>query len=472
MVVGQFKNFVNKFHENRRGAGALIFVLVFGTVSTVIIIVGVANYALAEHRASIIKHNRDAAFHIAEAGINYYRWHLAHSPEDFRDGEEYEGPYVHEYRDKDGNVIGIFSLEITPPSPGGTVAIVRSTGWKLSQPSSTRTIQIRVGYPALTDYVFVEDVNMSFSYTTEVHGKVHSNGGIEFNGTTDALVESAKETYYNDSYGFWKPGIWGGGGPVELWNFPVPENNFDSISADLSALSDLAEDGGIYLNSSGVSGYHIVFLANGTFDLYKVTGLLCYYGEPYQKGWRWYWDVLCYDISSETFLNNYNIPENGAIFANDHVWVDGVVDGRVTLGAGRFPANQSHYKSIYISNNLTYETKNSDDVLGLIAQGDVIVPLVVPDDMEIDAAALSQFGKIKRPYYYEGYGTAIRNSLLFYGSQISRLGGGWKYTSGGSVIGGFINTNHTYDGNLRYLPPPGFPVGDTYELISWEEIIE
>ena len=26
---------------------------------------------------------QEAALHIAEAGVNYYRWHLAHDPDDF-----------------------------------------------------------------------------------------------------------------------------------------------------------------------------------------------------------------------------------------------------------------------------------------------------------------------------------------------------------------------------------------------------
>jgi len=41
---------------------------------------------------------------------------------------------------------------------------------------------------------------------------------------------------------------------------------------------------------------------------------------------------------------------------------------------------------------------------------------------------------------------------------------------GNPVYSGFVNTNYIYDGNLRYLPPPGFPVEPTYEIISWEEV--
>jgi len=293
MITSLFKEFVSKLKNNTQGV-----------------------------QVSLRKHNRDTAFYIAEAGINYYRWHLAHAQGDYQDGQNYPGPYVHEYKDKDGTVVGIFSLEIDPPPAGGTVVVIRSTGWVLSQPASARTIQVRFGYPGLTDYVFVEDVVMRFSQTTEVHGKVHSNIGIEFNGTTDSFVESATSTYYDTSYSQWKPGVWGTGGPAEFFNFPVASKNFDSISADLKDLEELADTAdGDYLGSSGDDGFHIKFLADGTYNLYTVTRLWCYNGDPYEQGHRWYWSALCFDIRNETLTGNYPIPANGAIFAEDNIWV-------------------------------------------------------------------------------------------------------------------------------------------------------
>lgn len=74
-------------------------------------------------------------------------------------------------------------------------------------------------------------------------------------------------------------------------------------------------------------------------------------------------------------------------------------------------------------------------------------------------------------YNYSGQSLALKNSLTFFGSQISYRGGGWKYvTAQGVVVAGYVYTNHVYDGNLKYYPPPGFPTGSTYELISWEEV--
>jgi len=455
--------------NDRRGTGVLMFIMVFGSIATVIIVSGISSYALFEHRASTRKHDRDLALHIAEAGANYYRWHLAHAPEDYTDGTGVTpGPYVHDYTDKDGNVIGQYSLEIDEPLPGSTVVTVRSTGWTAWNPSVQRTIQIRIGFPSLADYATLSKASMNFSFTTEVHGQVHSNGGIRFDGTTDSWVTSAKETYTYENQTH--DGVWGGGGPKSFWKFPVPEVDFDAISADLADLRDDADENGIHLNSSGEEGWHIVFDGD-SFDLYKVMTKDCYYGEGRwrNRGWSgWYWDgnIYCYDIGTEEYVSTNDIPTNGALFVEDNVWVDGTLDGRVTIAVGRFPV-QEPYEDIIISGNVLYTEKGSGDVLGLITQGDVLVPYEVPETMEINAAALAQYGKVYRPYYYED----MKTSLTFFGSQISYDGGGWKYVNGwGNVISGFEDTFHVYDGNLKYSPPPGFPVEPTYELISWEEL--
>ena len=127
------------FYHDSRG-NILLFAMIFGTISMTIIIVGVAGYAISENKASLKKHNREMAFQIADAGVNYYRWHLAHDNFDYYDGNgtSTPGPYVHDYKDKDGNIIGHFSLDITPPPVGSSIVTVQSTGWLDIQPGSQK----------------------------------------------------------------------------------------------------------------------------------------------------------------------------------------------------------------------------------------------------------------------------------------------------------------------------------------------
>ena len=118
----------------------LFFVLVFGSLAFTLIVLGVASFGIVENRAAYHKENREMAFQIAEAGANYYRWHLAHNNTDYQDGTGAAGPYVHAYTDKNGTVIGHYSLNVIAPALGSTVVTVQSTGWLDAQPGSRHGI--------------------------------------------------------------------------------------------------------------------------------------------------------------------------------------------------------------------------------------------------------------------------------------------------------------------------------------------
>lgn len=451
-------------YNHRRGS-ILLFIIMFGAIATTVIISGVSSYAIFENRASIRKEQHDLALHIAEAGINYYRWHLSHAPDDYKDGTNQVGPYIHEFKDKNDIVIGYFSLDIIPPASGTTQVTLKSTGWTVKEPGSTRTLQVRLAFDSFTDYALLSNASVNVGFTTVIHGPMHSNGGIRFDGTSDSWVDSAKETYQyqNQTHN----GVWGGGGPKEFWRYPVPAFDFAGITADLAKLKDAASEDGIHLTSSGTQGWHLTFKTDGTVDISKVTSVNCYNGEGKYKHGIWYGTVYCYDIKTETFIENRQPPENGQIFVEDHVWVEGTVNTHVTVAAGRLPEQPSNYRNIYIQNNILYTQHATSVSLGLLTQGDIIVPRNVPENMTIEAAMLSQYGKVQRPYYNNDE----RDSLTVYGSQIAYNGVAWKYVNGyGNVISGFVNTNHNYDPNLQYYPPPGFPVGNTYDVVSWEEL--
>lgn len=456
------KKIITKFHSDVRGS-ILLFVMIFGFISFTLIVVGVSGYVVSENFASGYKHNRESAFQIADAGINYYRWHLAHNKNDFKDGTGAAGPYVHAYQDKNGDVIGHFSLNITAPATGTTVVVIESTGWLDVQPGSRRTIRARVGFPALTDYAFLTNGDVWIANDEVVHGKFHANGGIRFDGTGDSMITSATSSYtckeFHGCGNQTKPGIWGDGGPQSYWQFPVPAKEFTAVTAKLSEIQTNADPlkGGITLSSSGKQGWRLSFQADGTIKIYKVNTTDCVKGKDVGSNkYVWY----CIDIASVGTPTTYNMPTNGYIYVDDMVWVDGVVKGRAVVGT-------SAGKSIIINGNLTYTAKDGTDVIGLIAEQNILIPYNSPDDLEIDAAMLAQNGAAKR-YYYP---SDKKDTLIIYGSVISNGIWTWSWTSGGSVVvSGYVHTNSTYDTNLTYMPPPSFPVGSEYNLISWEEV--
>ena len=379
---------------------ALVFTMLFTVVA-----VGLSGMIAAQHKLGLKKITWAKAIAIAEAGVNYYRWHLAHAPDDFQDGTGLPGPYVHDYHDNLGNTIGKFSLTITPPSECSNAVVIESTGWLDKDPEVTRTVKVKYGRPSMAQFAFLTNSNVWFGDTETLHGPLHSNGGIRMDGYNDGKTTSAKETYicgpeHGCSYQT-KPGVWGAGQEQSLWDFPVSNIDFDEVTTDLSALKTLAQNSmcsateDCYWPQLGL-GWHIKFLNNGTFDVYRVTKL---------KNPVWGWDGARWlresdDIDRESYDGNYNIPGNcGIIFVEDSLWVDGTVKGQTTVVAAKLPDSGSNPK-IVINGNLVYAAKDGTNNLGLISQSNIYVPLyAAPNDLEINAVLMAQKGHVFRKYY-------------------------------------------------------------------------
>lgn len=418
--------------------------------------------------------NREQAFQIAEAGINYYQWRLSHYPTDYQDGTGIPGPYIHDYVDQDTTqIIGRYSLTITPPAVGSTVVAITSTGWTLDNPAQRRTISTRFGIPSLAKYAFLTNSGVWIGQNESVSGELHSNNGIRFDGTGNAPITSAKQTYTCFSWqGSPCPavrnGIWGAApqSTRNFWQFPVPSVDFSSITSDLASIKSGAQTDGIYLSPSNRQGYSLVFNANGTVSVHRVNTL---------RNTPSAWDVNNVahnedlDYNSRTLLFTQALPSNGLIFVEDRTWVEGVVAGRVMVTAARLPYNATTAPSILIPNNITYTVKDGSVSLGLLAQKDILVTYYSPDDLEIDAALVAQNGSVQR-FNFSGSGAYnIRSSITTYGSIMSFGVWTWSWVNGsGTVVNGYENTHTTYDSNLLYAPPPSFPLAsDEYQQISW-----
>ena len=243
----------------------LLVVMVFGALAITTLVMGMSNFAVMENRAARAKNQNEIAFQIAEAGINYYRWHLAHNPADLQDGTGAPGPYVHDYKDKNGTAVGKFSLDISAPPNGSSIITIKSTGYSLANIKNKRTLKVRIGFPSLSDYGFLTNSDVWIGDTEVIHGKLHANGGIRFDGQADAPITSAKSTYQCQSMhgsgcnNTTKPGVWGSGGPQNFWKFPVPAFDFNGITVDLANIKTGAQNGGFYRSASPSvsSGRHI-----------------------------------------------------------------------------------------------------------------------------------------------------------------------------------------------------------------------
>ena len=462
-----------------RVKGSITPALLIITAAFVIVIYGLLFALTLQLSYSHRQVASEQALHIAEAGINYYAWHLAHDPGDFQDGTGQPGPYLHEFTDPQGDVIGQFSLDITPPSDGSTIVTIRSTGSTIDYPRIRRTIVAQYGIPSYADYSFLTNGSLWYGEGSVVNGRVHSNNGVRMDGTNLSIVSSAKEEYMcGTETGCFppepRPGVWGSGGDQGLWQYPVPATDFDSISFDFASMREAAQEVGLYLENSNAQGYHLVFQSTGDVVIYRVTTTdrIRGYSVPGQGlgvsgigGCRWIHQL----IENKEHIGTYSLAENPIIFAEDNLWVEGTVRGRVTVAAVQFPITSSE-AIIWIPDNITYTAYDGRDVLGLIAQNDIYFNRDVPNYFNIDAIMMAQKGKIIRHGYFDWCGgteAAVKQKLTINGGVISYYKSYWNFGTGPES--GFIEREINYDTNLIYNPPPFFPSTGEYEFISWTE---
>lgn len=457
-----------KFGIFSRGA-IITLVLVFGSIFLVLL-GGLLGFILLQHRQSLQKLAQNEALQIAEVGINYAQWHLLHDP------DNYDFNLIKDY-EVGGEIVGQYQLEITSPNDCFPNATIKSTGWTSRFPDLERTIRGIYGKSPLSKYAFLTNSNVWFGSSERVKGLLHSNGGIRMDGSQNSLFSSAKEFYTcKPEYGCFpsqlKPGIWGAGqGKADgLWDFPVSEIDFTAILGDLADLKQKAQPD-YYFGGSGAKGYWIEFLGN-EFKIYRVTELK----EPV---WGWNmeeWVKESNSIKSYQEIGTFSLPADcKPIFIEDNLWVSGRVQGRVTVIAAKLPYLPESAAKIIINGNIDYEDSNS--VLGLIAQKDVLIPLQIQDDpLEIKAAMLAKEGRVMRYFYpfwdQEPYQTySIQNSIKIYGSIISKKE--WTFTwvdENENIISGYRENEISIGSGLSYQPPPHFPATGNYKIIHWTEL--
>jgi type II secretory pathway pseudopilin PulG len=471
----------------------LTFMIAMGIITGAVLEVVLNNFTVVGNN---IKSQQ--AFNIAEAGLNYYLWHLSHNPTDFKDGKSTPttpdptlgyGPYVHNYVDSDAVTEGTYTLYIKPQGSGSTIATVRSIG-KATNGSVTRTVQAQIGAPSFASYGVLSDSAIWFGNTESADGPVHSNAGVEMDGSSDAQVSSANTTYVppngvhssNYANGASHAGVWCDTtvtSPVNCstrnksnWVYPVTSVDFNQVSSSLCTMKKVAF--GDYSATSALvgqanactqvpttrtnayvpqysstsfsisKGYLIKLNNNNTYDLYKVNS------EddtktPYTSA-----------LGTTLVASAIPFPTSGVIFVEDNVWVlsNPTVAGRVTIASGRL-ASSSNSTNIVIAGDIKYTTKNGNDAVGLVAEDSIYIAPYAPAStgsfsFEVDGALLAASGNVM---YGEGGLNTSENTyrtndtsctrgwvnsnqtMLFYGSVANRQTWTWTWDNGTGACG-------------------------------------
>jgi hypothetical protein len=471
-----------KIQGTRRDSkgSALVYGLVILTVVS-IILTSIIGFVATQTKYSLQVHAREEALQVAEAGINFYRWYLAHEVDGkttqqvmtfWTTGNPYgvATPYEAEYKDQSGIAIGKYRLEVTAPSRGTTMVIARSTGWLYKYPDVPRILEVRFRRPAWSEYVVLSNNDIRFGSGTDVQGKIFSNGGVHFDGVTNNIAYSAVGTYYDSDTDVkaTKPGVWTSwvdeyntamGSDVFLAGKRYPPDYsiatipFNSAYGDLNLMKTDATADGTYYDSSG-KGRHIILKTNGTFDIRTVHSANSSTNNINEYDGAW---------------ENHQIPDGGIIFVENDVWLEGQIDGqRVTIAAANLTS--STLKNVYINGNIRYTNYDGTDGIGIVAQNDIEIPKGSPTDLRIDGAVLSQEGRVGRQHYTNSNCGSWdcqdhKNSITIFGAMATNQRYGFAWTDGT----GYASRNLYYDNNLFYFPPPYFPTGTQYVMDLWEE---
>ena len=108
--------------KNQKSEGFIIAWVISLMVALGIIITAALSVIYLNLGNAVRNNSSQLAFNIADAGINYYLWHLNHDSSDFKDGNSsatlissgkyngYYGPFTHAYKDDNSKIVGNYTL--------------------------------------------------------------------------------------------------------------------------------------------------------------------------------------------------------------------------------------------------------------------------------------------------------------------------------------------------------------------------
>lgn len=460
----------------------MLLAIVFGAIF-LSVVGGLSGFALAEHRSQTIAHLRTQALALAEAGLEQYRWRASRGLGASSEPETFTATYPSGV----GGVIGSASVSVTPIGACGEVVehVVQSVGTTTSEEVAA-SISARYAQPSVAEYALVTNANVHIESDRTVTGPLHANGGVRMDVVARAPVTSSVTSWQcTEGEGCATQenveGVFGAEEPSSFWKYPVPQIDFVAIAADFPVLKNLAEQEGTYLprTSSGEKymdtywrGYRLVFNEDRTVTVYRVTA------TESTAPLAWANPSDAYDgaqdrtrIASSVMHGTYALPEDcGLIYVEDHVWVEGVVSGKVTLVAAN--ADPAISPNVYVQGSVSYHSGSDVDGLTVIAEHNVLVSVDAPATLSVSGILIAQDGSVGRNAYACSVDGAVRETLTLIGSVVSnkRMVTKWPSVLCDEGVGGYQVRTDIHDRILADAPPPFTPraAGD-FLFIGWRE---
>ncbi len=306
---------------------------------------------------------------------------------------------------------------------------------------TSSNIQVLMRRTSYSKFAYFTNVEPTIYFVTgdTIKGPLHTNGTLHISGNP---VFEGEVT---------SPNNWSGtGNPKFLkgYDFNAPAI---SLPTSLTDLANTASSGGLQFTAPS----QIIFNSDGTIDVSQQVKTRTWYGT-YVYSWG----------PPQTYnLSNYN----GIISSTKDIYVKGDVNGQVTVHSS---------SDIHITGDLTYADNpvtnpNSTDLLGLISDNNVIVDDGAEtdhgtSDVTIDATIMA-LNSFTVQDYQSG---SSRGQLNIFGGVVQNTRGavgtfssyyGTTYTASG------YSKLYQYDDRLMSRWPPGYPLIDSYSIVTWKE---
>jgi hypothetical protein len=186
-------------------------------------------------------------------------------------------------------------------------------------------------------------------------------------------------------------------------------------------------------------------------------------------------DSIKYKFSAsgpETTVLGSTMAPNGVIFAPDATLrIKGTVKGKYSIGASGNMANQG---SIILDGDIVYNSNpmtnpNSTDMLGIVAENDVVIANNSENNKSINifASIYCENGGFNAEDYDS---RPVSGNINLYGGIIHKTRGavGTFDTKSGNILHGFAK-KYKYDDRFLLASPPSFPGTGMFEIVSWYE---
>jgi hypothetical protein len=471
----------------------MLLAIVFGAIFLTIL-TALAGMVVVENHQQIMSAGDNKGEDIAEAGLEYYRWHLAHFPTDLQNGTGHAGPYTVTYNDPEtGQAAGTYTLSIVGNTSCGQITSVdiTSKGVPSDGSNGSATLVARYAKPTVALYSYILNSSVWAGSDRIINGPYHSNGGIRMDGTANAPVTSSLSSWdCTTSFGCatdtTEPGVFGAGPNQTLWSYPSPQVDFTAIAANFSSLKSTAQSSGLYFPriSSGTTGnnagrgYHLIFNSNGTVTVRKVMTETNVPSIPVDNQTITTPQPDYTLISSETALGTYTIPSTcGLIYVEDNTWIEGTIPSQITVVAANV-VTAGITPNIMLPNNITYSNPSGVSGLTAISANDILITPNSPQNMTLNGIFIAQGGAFGRNYYGEDpTGSFItcpntyepRGTLTIHGTTVSNDRTGTKWINGcASGDAGYQTRTDAFDRQLSTNAPPFTPnISTIGQFVNW-----